>query len=231
MLFLSLLSRVAVGGVLIAMPVTVWAQATPTDPSTELSLDAEGRADASPDTFTATLFAQATSASLSTAQGTLNTMVDRAMTTAKGHPGIDVTRAEYEASQNTDKPAHWVAQQTIRIRSTGQKDDGKVVLETVAALQAQGLGVSGLDWSISPEHRDALVATARLNAIHALQAQARAAAEALGLHVVRFKTVNLATSGGFRPQVMMAARFASPQSTPQTQDVQVTASGTAILAP
>jgi len=197
------------------------------DPAqTLLSLSATGTAQGTPNLLTASLFVEKTDTSIIAAQDALNRVAEAASQRAHAAPAVKIIAGNYDVTHDDNK-THWTARQSIDISST----DSHALLTLVAQLQALGLGLSGLTWSLDPKTREHLAHDAQIEALHTLQAQARTAADALGLHFQRFKTINISNDAPPRGPLMMMSRVATPESTRNTQDVMIDISGAAILTP
>ncbi|WP_240162209.1 SIMPL domain-containing protein [Gluconacetobacter azotocaptans] len=208
------------------------AQAVPAPASaTELTLSATGTVHAPPDRLTATLFAEATAPAVSTAQARVNALIRQATDAAGAAGGLVVVTDSYSVQRDdTPRPPQWTARQSLRL--TG--GDGAKLLDLVGRLQARGLALSGLDWSLSPDRRTALVQQAEAEALKAVRQRAASAATTLGLTVGTIRSVTLEDRGMPRPMpmMMMAARAALPPTAPpEEQDVTASATATVVLRP
>ena len=199
---------------------------------TALTLSGTGTVHAAPDQLTATLFAEASAASAAAAQAHVNTLANTAIEAGKAGNFTTVTE-NYSADHNDGgKAPAWTARQTIRL--TGA--DGAALLTLVGQLQAKGLALSGLDWSLSPDLRESLMRQAEAAALTDVRQRADAAAKVLGLKVASIRSISLSDRGMPRPMpMMMMARAVSaavaPEAPAEQQDVSASASATFVLIP
>ncbi|GBQ83660.1 hypothetical protein AA13595_1229 [Gluconacetobacter johannae DSM 13595] len=202
--------------------------------ATELTLSGTGTVHAAPDRLTATLFAESTAANAATAQGKVNALVRQTLDAANAAGGLTtVTEGYFVQRDDTARPqsSQWTARQTIRL--TGA--DGAALLDLVGKLQARGLALSGLDWSLSSDRRQELTSQAEAEALKDVRRRADAAATVLGMKVATIRSVSLGDRTMPRPMPMMAmaARAAAfPPSAPaEEQDVTASATATVLLRP
>ncbi|MBB2203903.1 SIMPL domain-containing protein [Gluconacetobacter takamatsuzukensis] len=197
---------------------------------TALTLSGTGTVHAAPDRLTATLFAEASAPGAAAAQERVNSLARTAIDAAKAAGGLTTVTEDYSAEHNEGgKAPAWTARQSIRL--TGP--DGVALLALVGQLQAKGLGLSGLEWSLSADRRQGLTRQAEAAALTDARQRADAAAKVLGLKIASIRSVTLSDHGGPRPMpMMMMARAASaPMAPAEEQDVSATASATFMLAP
>ncbi|MCQ9155055.1 SIMPL domain-containing protein [Acidomonas methanolica] len=198
---------------------------------TLLHLNATGRASAAPSLLTATFSAEASGADAAAAQARVNALTQQAEKRAAQIPSLKLLAQDYNVVQDGTKPAkpHWTASQTLSLSGT----DSVAVLKLAGTMQADGLLLNDLRWSLDPQTRDALLRQAREDALRRLQADAADAAHTLGLHFKRFRTVHLVAPTEPRPMMMMTrmAAISAPQRSEEPQDVSIMATGEAILQP
>ncbi|ACI51912.1 protein of unknown function DUF541 [Gluconacetobacter diazotrophicus PA1 5] len=199
--------------------------------ATELTLSGTGTVHAAPDRLTATLFAESAAATAAAAQGRVNALVRQAMDAAHAAGGVTTVTEGYSVQHDDSaKPPQWVARQTIRLAGA----DGTALLDLVGRLQARGLGLSGLDWSLSPDRRQDLTRQAESEALKDVRRRADSAAATLGLKIGTLRRVALGdrTMPRPMPMMMMAARAAVAPSAPaEEQDVTASATATFLLHP
>lgn len=183
-----------------------------------------------PDEVVAQLRAEARAGTAAAAQDAVNRAVAAALARAQAVQGVRVATGGYWTGR-TDEGRSWQASQSITLRGP----DGAVLLELVGALQAQGLAVGQLYWTLRAEtSRTAREEASRL-ALEALRRRAAAVATQLDLQVVGLREVriNMPENGGPRPMPMMAARAsASVASAPPVavaEDVVVGAGVEAVV--
>lgn len=229
----------ALGLLAVALPfnLTAHAEAPQNEGNyTKLDLTGKGSVQAAPDQITASFSAESRSNSAAAAQQAVNTLVHKATEQAKQAEGVKYAVLHYSVSElNDEKGKHnaWSASQNL----TFTAPDGQSLLPLTGQLQASGLLLQGLDWSLSADKEKALQLEAEKAAVVDLKKQADTLAAALGLHVVRFTHVSISGQPFPRPIFMaaMAARSMdsapAPSSTAETQTVSASVSGTALLAP
>ncbi|GBQ98460.1 hypothetical protein AA23498_3234 [Acetobacter nitrogenifigens DSM 23921 = NBRC 105050] len=214
--------------VVLAVGVTAAAQAETTTAGTQLELTGTGVVDASPDRLTATLVARGVASDAATAQSRANDIVRKAMAAIAGVDGVKGAAGSYSVSPpgTNDAAKNWEARQTIHVAASG----ADALLPLVGRLQAQGLLLDGLGWSLSPAREKELSKQATKLALDDMREKARDAATDLDMKVASIAEVSLETPFGPRPVMLMAARMASaPTSTPEEQHVSVTARAKIIL--
>ncbi|WP_323989122.1 SIMPL domain-containing protein [Nguyenibacter sp. L1] len=198
---------------------------------TELTLTGAGAVHAAPDRLTATLFAESNGATPAAVQGRVNSVIRQAVDAANAAGGLTIVTDSYVVQHDeAARPAQWTARQVIRL--TGA--DGTALLTLVGQLQARGLGLSGLDWSLSPERRSALTQQAEAEALRDVRRRAEAAAKVLGMTMGPIRTIALQDQGTSRPMPMMmtAARASMPPTAPlEEQTVTAAATATIMLRP
>ncbi|WP_342627595.1 SIMPL domain-containing protein [Nguyenibacter vanlangensis] len=199
---------------------------------TELTLTGAGTVHAAPDRLTATLFAESNGATPAAVQGRVNSVIRQAVDAANAAGGLTIVTDSYVVQHDeAARPAQWTARQVIRL--TGA--DGTALLTLVGQLQARGLGLSGLDWSLSPERRSALTQQAEAEALRDVRRRAEAAAKVLGMTMGPIRTIALQDQGTSRPMpmmMMMAARASMPPTAPlEEQTVTAAATATIMLRP
>lgn len=185
-----------------------------------------------PSLLVADLVANAESPVAVTAQRRVNDLIAQASGLAGKVTGIKVVFQDYSTSfidRANGVPAHWIANQTLEMRGT----NSEALLALVGQLQGLGLTIGNLGWQVPQDDLDAAGRTARLEALTTLRQEATGAAQALGLTVAGFQSVDL--SGGpaplfGRPRPMMAmAAMAPPIATPDAQNVTETVSADVVL--
>lgn len=197
--------------------------------STLLHLSATGTAQAMPDLLVAELVASVRSADAAQAQRQLNRTMADAATRAGRTSGVAWRLQGYGVDRGDEDHPGWTARQTLRL----QAPDAGALLALVAQLQASGLIVEGLSWTLSPAPLQEAKVRASDQALTLLQADAAAAARTLGLKVGTIRDVSLnSEEGGVRPMMrMMSASVPTPRTTQDSQDVSCEASAEIELRP
>ncbi|MBO1359455.1 SIMPL domain-containing protein [Acetobacter sacchari] len=219
---------IAMVGCALAFAGTAPAQAETTAAGTQLELTGTGTVDASPDRLTATLVARGVAPDATTAQSRANDIVRKAMAAIASVDGVKGAAGSYSVSPPgaNDAAKSWEARQTIHVVASGADS----LLPLVGHLQAQGLLLDGLGWSLSSAREKELSKQATKLALDDMREKARDAATDLGMKVASIAEISLETPFGPRPVMLMAARMVSaPTSTPEEQHVSVTARAKIIL--
>ncbi|NHN88914.1 SIMPL domain-containing protein [Acetobacter conturbans] len=196
--------------------------------TTRLTISGSGSVDAAPDMTTATLLAQNEAAKAVDAQARTNTLAHQTITTAEKIAGISVQSESYQVSENRsdNKAPSWTARQTIQVKA---KDAG-ALLELVGKLQANGLLLEGVEWSLSPEHQKQLQRQAEQSAVKDMKDRADAIASDLGMKVASIATLSVNEPMLMRPMAMMArVAIAAPTMRPDDQTVSATVQATVLL--
>ena len=217
-------------------------QRTLPDDATLLTLSESAEREVTPDTIRARLLAQATSESAATAQASVNAAMARALTRARAL-GLEVETGSYSTYQESPQrpqslPAGakpplplWRAQQSLILTA---KDDAKV-LEAAGALQAEGLALQELGYTLSREQQRSQQDDMFAEALQRLAARAEKAATALGMRFEGWARVGLNGGVTTRPVMMKAmgmsarAEAAPPVAAAGEQTISVTVDGEAIL--
>jgi uncharacterized protein YggE len=198
----------------------------------ELHLSASATVQVAPDELVADLSALGNSPTAAAAQRRVNTLIGAAAKAAGSVVSVKVAFRDYSVQFVDEPPAHWVAQQTVELRGR----DGAALLDLVGELQSLGLAIGSLDWQVSPARADAAQQEATIAALKHLRSQAAGAAQALGVEVDHFQSVQL--NGGARPipygravpaMMAMAAPMPPPSSSPTAQDVTADVEGDVVL--
>jgi uncharacterized protein YggE len=229
----------AVGGILwlCAAAPCPGGSADTAECGTLLTLSATGRVSVTPDQLTATMSAEASAASPAAASAAVNRMVAAARKSVEASPPVRLEAQDFsvsrEAPQTPDKGAPaWQAGQTLRLTAPGA---AAVLLHLVGTLQQQNLVTQAIDWEVAPATLTERRQQAAEAALKNLTAAAQADARALGLHLARFRSINVITDepGPVPMMRTMVARAApSPESdAPQDASLSVTVSGEAWLIP
>lgn len=218
-----------VGACLMLAGGPALAQALPPDGRTAqsditlLHLSATGTVRETPDLLVAQLVAESTSGNPSTAQQRVNRLMQDAGAAAAKLPSVHWRLDGYGVDRGGDRTPVWTARQTLRLEGA----DAGMLLELVSRLQAAGLVIGELSWTLSPQHLAAARAQASDQALKALRTRAEAAAGSLGLRVGTIRDVTLGEGEPIRPMMrLMAATMSTPQATQDAQDVNEDASAT-----
>lgn len=211
------------GALLLPLP----ALAQPVETTLHLAETAE--VTRAPDEVVATLRAEARAATAAGAQEAVNRAIAAAVTRAQSAPSLRVSTGGYWTGRQEEGRA-WQAAQSITLRGA----EAPALLEAAGALQAQGLALQSLAWTLTRDATRAAREEASRLALEALRRRADAVAAQLGLVVAGMREVRIdAPDHAPRP---MAAMRASSSSTPPVavaEDVVVpaTVEATLVLRP
>lgn len=188
-----MIRRALIAAVLLA-PLAAAAQPAA---GTRLRLSEEGSVKTAPDELRAALRVEVRAATAEQAQEQLNRRMAAAVAAARAVSGTRAETGAYGTSHDTAR-RQFVAQQSLLLRG------GEAVLGLVARLQADGLQLDQVAWTLS----DAAARTARdaatREAIRAVQARAEAIAGEIGQRVEEMRELSVEVAPMARP--MMAAR-------------------------
>jgi len=182
-----------------------------------------------PSLLVADLVASADTPIAVTAQRRVNGLMAQASGLAGKVSGVQAVFQDYSTSfvdRANGVPAHWLANQTLEVRST----DSEALLTLVGQLEGLGLTIGNLGWQVPQDDLDAAGRKARFEALSKLRQEASEAASALGLTVAGYQDIDL--TGGNSPPTpffarsrpMMMTAMAAPIATPDSQSVSATVS-------
>lgn len=208
-----------------------------TEAFTKLEIHATGTTQAAPDKLSAHFRAESQNKNAASAQAGVNAMVKKATDDATKNTDIKAAVLQYSVYETRPEKArpYWTASQTLTFSAT----NGTTLLPLAGQLQAQGLILEGLEWSLSDEKRQTLFLEAEKKAVDELKKQADTLAASLGLHVARFAQVSVSDQGYPHPMpIMLRAAAASgdssaysPSSTAEDQTVRADLRATVLLGP
>ena len=172
--------------------------------ATLINLSATERVEVKQDLLTATLRIQSESKNAKKVQDNINEIMTKALAKAKAYKDVKTTTQHYSVHQynlphnkarpNTISEKSWRGQQSLQIKSTNSDQ----LLELAGKLQALGMSMNGLTYSVSPalleETRDAMLETALIK----LKTKAQRAAKALEKSSSDLLEINLNSNGGGR---------------------------------
>lgn len=187
------------------------------------------------DRMQATVRVEAENASVAAAASEVNARMAKALSRAKSAPAVDAKSAGYSTWQTWEKgrPSKWKVVQSLQLTGT----DFAVLAALISRLQDEdGLLVSGIGFSVSPETRRKAEDLLTREAIRAWQQRAATAADALGYASWRAGRITVTTGDAVavpRPEIML--RQAAPSGAAPvaveggTTELTVTVSGDALL--
>lgn len=182
-------------------------------------------------------------------QRDINETMQKALAKAKSAENLEVSTGQYyvysidetppqprdEKSNTAPAKRSWQGGQTITLKGK----DAKTLLDTARDLQAMGLVMNGLDYSISPdlqeETRDALMEAA----LGKLRARAERAAKALGKSKVELVEITVDSPQTGHPMMMRAMAASAPMedampaplAEPEQSEISLNVSARALLKP
>jgi uncharacterized protein YggE len=193
--------------------------APPTSGPPVLELSADATTKVTPDELVADLTVLGTAPTAVPAQHRVNTLMAEASKIISDEPAVKAVFRDYAVQYVDERPAHWVAQQTLELRG----GDSEILLGIVGRLQALGLAIGTLDWEVSPGHAEKARRTAITAAIQNLRAEASDVATALRLAIDRYQLITLDGENRVFPlaglRMNAAAAMASTITPPQTSKI------------
>lgn len=188
------------------------------------------------DRMQATVRVEAEHAVAATAASDVNARMAKALARAKGAPAVEAKSGGYGTWQTWEKgrPAKWKVVQSLQLASA----DFAALAALISRLQDEdGLLLSGLGFSVSPESRRKTEDALTREAIRSWQQRAATAADALGYASWRAGRISVTTGDAAavpRPELMMRAQAAQAGAPPiavegGTTELTVTVSGDALL--
>lgn len=206
-----------------------------------VNLSATERVEVDQDLLIASLQYEADNKDSAALQNEINTKMAKAVETAKKVASVKITTGgyyvyQYDPDPNTERnDMEWRGSQSLQIK--GKKADD--LLKLVGELQALGLSMQGLNYTVSPELMEETHNSLLEAALTKLKTKAERTAKALGKTSADLLNVNVDSGGQMYAQPMMAARMdmaagamekmASPVAEPGQTDVTLTVNATALL--
>lgn len=207
-----------------------------------LNLSATEQQEVAQDTLNAAVEFSAQGRNQTTLQNAVNSAIAKALAAAQAVDGINVQTGYYQVYQVQNEPGVlsadnpvWRAQQSLQLDSL----DAAALLDLVGALQAQGLTVANLWYSLSPERYEQVAAMLTTQVLQTLQQRAETAGRALGKPVAALVEVSLdgnaslpVTGEAFAlARSAMDMKITTPSAEPGDTTVSVSVSARAILSP
>jgi predicted secreted protein len=200
---------------------------------TVLELSETARREVAEDELNATLYARAEAPEAGAAQGEVNRRMTDALAKARAAKEIRVGTGGYQVyrEQPGENVWVWVASQELDLSAA----DGERLLALVADLQAMGLAVRELSWRVADATRRATERALLADALRAMDATARRAADHLGLSLSGWRRVTLVPTEPQRPRYgatsapVGAEAGTPPVAAPGDTEVSVTVRGEALL--
>ena len=207
-----------------------------------LNLGATEQQEVSQDTLNATVEFSAQGRNQTTLQNEVNAAIAKALAAAKSVETVNVQTGYYQVYQvqndpgvfSADNPV-WRAQQSLQLDSL----QAPALLALIGDLQAQGLTVSNLWYSLSTARYEEVSAALTTKVLQTLQQRAESAGKALGKPVAALVEVSL--DGNANVPVLREAyalargamdmKMTTTSAEPGESTVSVSVSARAILSP
>lgn len=155
-----------------------------------LNISATERREVSQDLLVANLSYTAINTDSRALQNEINTVMAKALATAKKVTDVKVTTGSYQVYQTTDersKEQKWQGSQSVTLKSK----DSEKLLKLVGELQDMKLNTEGLNYTLSPEMAVDVQDSLMEAALKQLQERADRAAKALGKSKAELRDVNV----------------------------------------
>jgi predicted secreted protein len=227
--------RTALFAIAVAALVPLIAQAQTALPSQAVSVNASATASVANDRVQAWVRAEADNADAAAAASQVNAAIAKGLARAKATAGLTAATSGYSTQQITEKgrPLRWRVTQLITITAT----DFPALAGLLTRLQEQdGLLLTGMVFSLSPNAREQAERTLIQQAIRGWQTRAQIAAAALGFEAWKPGHVTVQSNDGGRvyPTMRAAGMSASADFAPVNveagvTEVTITVSGDAVL--
>lgn len=218
---------------------------------TILHISATERAQVPQDLLTASLRIEKENADAKAVQAEINTIMAKAMETAKAVTTVKVSTGHYYVYQYNPNPQPpvenkdgkkikkpeeiWRGSQSLQLQSTRADD----LLKLAGALQDSGLVMENLSYSLSPEKADEAKDSLMEAALAKVKAKAERAAKAMNKSRADLVEINVDSADNYMPQpVMMRAmamdagsmeKSAAPTAAPGETEITLTVGAKALL--
>ena len=176
--------------------------------ATRLMLDASASREALGDLLTATLTAHVEAPAPAEAQAAVNAAITGALEQLRSQPALRLSTGGYRVYEQTDaegRPTGWIAEQELVVETF----ETAPLLTRLGELQARGLLLQGLAFSLSDPARRALEDELTAEALGTIRRRADHAAGVLGLEVARILTLRLGGVDAPPPARPMLSRMAA----------------------
>jgi predicted secreted protein len=228
----------ALAALVLAAPLQ--AQVPPAPPSASppptVSVTGAATAKVQNDRMQAVVRAEAEQATAGAAAADVNARMAKALSLAKGVPGLEAKSAGYHTYQQWEKgrPGKWRVVQSLSLAGS----DFTALAALLSKLQdEEGMLVSSIAFTLAPDTRRRAEDALTREAIRAWQQRAATAADALGFPAWRPGRITVATGDVAPPprQEMMMRAQAAPAGSPPvaveggTTELTVTVGGDAVL--
>jgi predicted secreted protein len=213
---------------LVAWATTGWSHPE-VDARNRVSLQVEANREIANDWTTARLSVVAEGKDPAAVAASVNRQMTSALKIAKGAKGVDVSSGAYVTQPVYDdgRVVRWRASQILRIES----GDVDRLSTLIGELQEESVLLSGIEFSVKPETRNALKEELIKEALALFRSRAALVATAMGEKSWSLISLSIGDSGG-RPRMMhmqaeasTMSRSAPPAFEAGTSDIRVQASG------
>ena len=216
----------------LALALPLPTAAAPPSSVTLLHLSATGEVKPVPDLLVAQLTGEASAPGPAEAQQRLDRLMASAKRLATENKTVSWRLEGYAVDHGITDAAHgggqvWTVRQTLQLEL--EAPNGGALLDLAGRLQAAGLTMGNLGWTLSGDRFKEAQAACIYVAMHSLRHQAEAVATSLGLTLGSFRDVTLEATGSKSPRPLlqaMAARTAldaneGAQTMDQTVDADI----------
>jgi predicted secreted protein len=216
---------------------------------TLVNVSATERTTVTQDLLIATLRAEKESADAASVQADINTLMKKASDKAKTVKGVQVSTDGYYVYQNDPNPSPMPADKSAERRPvtwrggqsiTLQGKDSESILKLAGDLQAMGLIMNGLSYTLSPDKTETVKDGLMEGALAKVKARAERAAAALGKSKTELVEISVDSAMPDYPRPMMMAMKAmdgaaesmpAPTAEPGQADITLTVTARALLSP
>lgn len=216
--------------------------ALPPEGQTVLNVSTMESVEVEEDLLTASLRVDRQGADPKALQDEINSLMAQALAKAKAAANIQTSTGQYYVYPVSDSPERrkdtarrWQGSQSLQLKSS----DAAAMLGLIGDLQALGLVMDNLAYTLSPEKAEAVRDGLMERTLVKLRAKAERAAKALGKSTVELIEVTVDPDNQVvPPRPMMAAmsmrkgeQMADPSAEPGTERIVLTVSARALLKP
>lgn len=205
----------------------------PGPPVTVLHLQQIAEKSLAPDRLRVEMRAEQSGTDPRQVQAAINQRMAAALKKARQAAGITVATGDYALFQQAlpNAPPRWRGSQSLILKG----EDAKAILTLTGALQSDGLVMSSLAYTVSPEVLDGAEEDLTAAALAALDRRAAAIADALHLTVLRYRDLTVGNAESGPPPILhgaaMSAAMAAPVAAPGRARIRLTVRADLLLVP
>ncbi len=212
---------------LLMLPV-IAAGHEPVDHYDRVQLSAAAQAQVDNDTVVATLYAQEEGSDTAQLAAIVNDRINAAIALVKQHKAIKIRTSGYTTSpvHHKSKITGWRVRQTLRLETQEM-----TLMSSVLGSLQQTLALQGLNFTVSPELKNATDDELIVQALKVFDQRANLVTGQLGRKNYRIVDINVSTTARpyqrplYDSAVMAASKVAAPVLEAGEQTLQVTVSG------